>query len=178
AVRRIRVLFARMAFRRAINVINCVLFIRKEVSVDIEGEYTINAPIDAVWNDLNDTEVLRECIPGCESLEQVGDDEFIGEVVAKYGPVKAKFKAKVALTNVEPPKSYTLVGEGKGGAAGFGKGSADVSLSEVADGTLLRYVAKVNVGGKLAQIGAKMISSTTRKLSDQFFTAFCGRYDS
>ena len=140
--------------------------------MDIEGEYVIEAPRDAVWTALNDLDVLQSCIPGCQSMEAVSDSEFQCVVVSKIGPVKAKFKAKIELTNVDAPTSYTLSGKGEGGVAGFGQGSADVQLADVAEGTQLNYAARVTTGGKIAQVGSRLIASTTRKLADQFFSSF------
>lgn len=141
--------------------------------MDITGEREIGAPREAVWRALNDPEVLKACIPGCESMERVSDEEFHATMVAKIGPVKARFESVIRLGNIEAPESYTISGEGKGGPAGFGKGSADVSLEEVsAAETLLKYEAKLQVGGKLAQIGSRLVAGTTRKLADQFFSNF------
>lgn len=143
----------------------------------IEGDYQIPADVETVWRDLNDPEVLNACIPGCEGIEEIGEDEFECVITNKIGPVKATFKSILRITESNPPKSYTLAGEGKGGPAGFGKGSADVELIANDDGTLLKYAAELTVGGKLAQIGAKLLSSTTKKLSAKFFTAFAERYE-
>jgi carbon monoxide dehydrogenase subunit G len=145
--------------------------------MDIQGEYRLDAPPEQVWRDLNDPEVLRECIPGCESMSKVGDDEYECDVIAKFGPVKAKFKSRLAVCDSNPPHSYAIVGEGKGGVAGFGKGRADVRLTPDGVGTLLSYNASLSVGGKLAQIGSRLLGATTRKLSDQFFSAFSARFD-
>jgi len=145
--------------------------------LDIHGEYRIDAEPEIVWRDLNDPEVLRACIPGCESLEQIGDDHYECEVIAKFGPVKARFRSILAIEDSNPPHSYTLAGEGKGGAAGFGKGRAQVRLTPDAGATLLNYTASLTVGGKLAQIGSRLFSATTRKLSDQFFSAFTARFE-
>lgn len=142
----------------------------------IEGDYQLAADVDTVWRDLNDPAILHECIPGCESIEQVGNDEYECVITNKIGPVKATFKSILRITNSNPPHAYTLSGEGKGGPAGFGKGSADVELEANTDGTLLKYAAELTVGGKLAQVGSRLMSSTTKKLSDKFFTAFAGRY--
>ena len=142
----------------------------------IEGDYQIPADVDTVWRDLNDPAVLNECIPGCEGIEEIGKDEFECVITNKIGPVKATFKSVLRITDSNPPHSYTLAGEGKGGPAGFGKGSADVELISNEDGTLLKYAAELTVGGKLAQIGARLLSSTTKKLSAKFFTAFAERY--
>jgi carbon monoxide dehydrogenase subunit G len=145
--------------------------------VDIHGEYRIEADPETVWRDLNDPEVLRACIPGCESLEQIGDDQYECEILAKFGPVKARFKSKLTIQDSNPPHSYTLAGEGKGGVAGFGKGRAEVRLTADAGATVLNYTASLMVGGKLAQIGSRLLSMSTRKLSDQFFSAFTARFE-
>ncbi|MBS3650075.1 carbon monoxide dehydrogenase subunit G [Pseudaminobacter sp. 19-2017] len=139
----------------------------------IEGEETIAAPIDKVWTSLNDPEVLKACIPGCESLEKKSDTELAATVVLKIGPIKAKFNGEVTLSNLNPPHSYTITGEGKGGVAGFAKGGADVTISETgSDQTLLKYAAKAEVGGKIAQLGSRLISSTAKKLAGEFFSSF------
>ncbi|SON54170.1 hypothetical protein HDIA_0629 [Hartmannibacter diazotrophicus] len=139
--------------------------------MDMTGEYRIPASRDAVWAALNDPEVLKACIPGCESLEKDGDD-LKATVVAKIGPVKAKFAGKVSFENVNPPVGYTIAGEGSGGVAGFAKGGADVALAEDGAETILTYTAKAQVGGKLAQLGSRLIDSTARKMADEFFGAF------
>ena len=140
--------------------------------MDLVGDYRLLAGRVAVWDALNDADVLRRCIPGCQSLEKVSDREMTATVVAKIGPVKATFKGAVTLENMVPPESYTIVGEGKGGVAGFAKGSADVSLVEDGDGTVLSYSVKAQVGGKLAQLGSRLIVSTSRKMADEFFGKF------
>lgn len=139
----------------------------------IEGEERIAAPVGKVWAALNDVEVLRECIPGCESLEKTSDNEMTAAVTLKIGPIKAKFNGAVELKNLNPPHGYTIQGEGKGGIAGFAKGGADVTLEEDgADATVLRYTAKADVGGKIAQLGSRLIDSTSKKLAGQFFSSF------
>lgn len=143
--------------------------------MEMSGEYRIPAPRERVWAALNDPAVLKECIPGCQSIEKVSDSEMTATVVSKVGPVKATFNGKVTFSNVDPPKGYTITGEGKGGIAGFAKGSADVSLEEVSDDTVLRYTAKAQVGGKLAQIGARLIDATAKQTADEFFGAFAKR---
>ncbi|MBC2860725.1 carbon monoxide dehydrogenase subunit G [Stappia sp. 28M-7] len=140
--------------------------------MDLLGEYRILAGRGAVWAALNDADVLRRCIPGCEELEKVSDREMTATVVAKIGPVKATFKGAVTLENLNPPESYTIVGEGKGGVAGFAKGAADVSLAEDGAETVLSYTVKAQVGGKLAQLGSRLIVSTSRKMADEFFGKF------
>lgn len=139
--------------------------------MDMTGEYRIPAPRQTVWAALNDPETLKACIPGCESLETTGD-EMTATVVAKIGPVKAKFSGKVRFENVDAPNGYSIVGEGQGGVAGFAKGGADVKLTEDGDGTLLAYTAKAQVGGKLAQLGSRLIDGTAKMMADQFFSAF------
>jgi carbon monoxide dehydrogenase subunit G len=140
--------------------------------MDLTGEYIIAAPRQKVWEALNDADVLRACIPGCESLEKKSDTEMAATVVTKIGPVKAKFSGEVRLENINAPVSYTIAGEGKGGIAGFAKGGADVVLDEVPEGTKLSYVVKAQIGGKLAQLGSRLIDSTVKKLADQFFQNF------
>ena len=143
--------------------------------MEMSGEYRIPASRDKVWAALNDPAVLKECIPGCQSLEKLNDNEMTATVVAKVGPVKATFNGHVTLSNIDPPNGYTITGEGKGGVAGFAKGGADVALKDDGAGTILSYTAKGQVGGKLAQIGARLIDATAKQMADQFFGAFAGR---
>jgi uncharacterized protein len=138
----------------------------------IEGEERIEAPVQKVWEALNDPDILRECIPGCESLDKKSDTEMAAVVSLKIGPIKAKFNGEVQLVNLNPPHSYTIQGEGKGGIAGFAKGGADVSLKEDGDATILTYAAKADVGGKMAQLGSRLITSTSKKLAGEFFSNF------
>lgn len=140
--------------------------------MDLTGEHIIPADPQKVWDALNDADVLRECIPGCQSLEMQSDTEMTAVVVTKIGPVKAKFTGEVRLENINAPVSYSIVGEGKGGIAGFAKGGADVHLEPVEEGTKLSYEAKAQVGGKLAQLGSRLIDSTAKKLAGEFFTNF------
>ncbi|MCV0395837.1 MAG: carbon monoxide dehydrogenase subunit G [Rhizobiaceae bacterium] len=143
------------------------------MAVDVSGEERIEAPVDKVWAGLNDPEILKECIPGCESLEKTSDTELAAVVSLKIGPIKARFNGAVELTNLNPPHSYTIQGEGKGGIAGFAKGGADVTLTEDGpDATILAYTAKADVGGKMAQLGSRLIQSTSKKLAAQFFSDF------
>ena len=142
--------------------------------MELKGEYRIAAPREDVWAMLNDPDVLRDCIPGCESLEASGDG-FAARVTTKIGPVKATFTGTVTLTNMNPPVGYTIVGEGKGGVAGFARGSADVHLAEDGIVTVLTYSADAKVGGKLAQLGSRLIDSTAKKLADEFFACFAAR---
>ncbi|KZL22038.1 Carbon monoxide dehydrogenase subunit G (CoxG) [Pseudovibrio axinellae] len=137
--------------------------------MEMSGEQLIGASKEKVWEALNDPELLKKCIPGCDSLEKTSDTEMSATVTAKVGPVKAKFKGDVTLSELNPPNSYKISGEGKGGVAGFAKGSADVTLSESGDGTLLNYEVKAKVGGKLAQLGNRLIDSTAKKLAEEFF---------
>ena len=137
--------------------------------MDINGEYSIAAKREAVWAALNDPEMLKTCIQGCESLEPTGDNEFRGKVAAAIGPVRAKFNVEIRLENVVPPESYTLTGESKAGTVGFGRGSADVALIEQDGGTLLKYSAEFKVGGKLAQVGSRLVLGATKKTADDFF---------
>lgn len=139
----------------------------------ITGTYELEADRQVVWEALNDPEVLKACIPGCESLDKTGENELTATVTAKVGPVKAKFNGSVELKDLNPPASYRIEGSGKGGAAGFAKGGADVRLEERdGGGTVLSYDVDAQVGGKLAQIGSRLIDGTAKKLADQFFTNF------
>lgn len=139
----------------------------------IEGEERISAPLEKVWAALNDPAVLKESIPGCQSLEKKSDTELAATVVLKVGPIKATFNGEVTLKNLNPPHSYTIQGEGKGGIAGFAKGGADVKLTaDGPDTTILKYEAKADVGGKIAQLGSRLITSTSKKLAGEFFSTF------
>ena len=141
--------------------------------MELQGEIGIQAPRDRVWVALNDPKVLARCIEGVETLEADGENRFTGTLNAKVGPVKAKFSGHVELTELDPPNRYVLVGEGKGGVAGFAKGSAEVTLTDAADGgTTLAYVARSQVGGKLAQLGTRLIEGTARGYAESFFAAF------
>lgn len=140
--------------------------------MDMTGEFRIPAPRQKVWDALNDPEALKQCIPGCESIEKISDTEFAVKVLSKVGPVKAKFATKLTLSNLDPPASYTIAGEGQGGVAGFAKGSADVTLEEDQSETVLRYAAQFQAGGKLAQVGSRLLGGTARKLADDFFGNF------
>ncbi|KAB7740075.1 carbon monoxide dehydrogenase [Parvibaculum sedimenti] len=140
--------------------------------MEMSGEYRIPAPRENVWAALNDPEVLRETIPGAESVDKIADDEFEAVAKAKVGPVSARFKGKVKLTDIDPPNGYTINGEGNGGAAGFAKGSAKVRLTDDNGVTVLTYTVNAQIGGKLAQIGQRFIDSTASKLADEFFGNF------
>ncbi|GAK32998.1 hypothetical protein JCM17846_11820 [Iodidimonas nitroreducens] len=138
----------------------------------LSGETVIKAPRAIVWDALNDETLLIECIPGCEALERISDDELAAAITAKVGPVTAKFKGEVRLENVNPPLSYTLIGQGKG-AAGFARGRADVALHALSDDqTRLDWSAEASIGGKLAQMGARLIDSTAKKYAEGFFGSF------
>ncbi len=141
--------------------------------MDMTGEYSIPAARQRVWEALNDPEILKQCIPGCEEIEKLSPVEWTAKVTAKVGPVKAKFGGKVTLSDLDPPNGYTITGEGTGGAAGFAKGGAKVKLSdEAAGGTLLSYTVQAQVGGKLAQIGSRLIDGASRKMAHDFFARF------
>ena len=140
--------------------------------MDISGEFDISANRQQVWEALNDPQVLAQCIPGCESIERESDTEFLAKMKAKIGPVKARFESRILLSKLNPPQSYTISGEGKGGPAGFGKGSADVTLAESDGNTTLRYTATLHVGGKLAQVGSRLVGGAARKIANDFFSKF------
>ena len=137
------------------------------------GEYDIPASREVVWTALNDPEVLGRCITGCQEVTQLDEQHFNVKVKAKVGPVSATFHAELELGDLNPPESYTIKGGVKGGAAGFGKGDANVSLTEVdSDNTRLTYQVKASVGGKLAQVGSRLVDGAARKMADEFFAAF------
>ncbi len=140
--------------------------------MEMSGEERIPATQDQTWAGLNDPEILKACVPGCESIERVADNEYQVLMVARVGPVSAKFKGKLALSDLDPPNSYALAFEGQGGAAGFGKGSAQVQLAPEGDATLLKYQVKASVGGKLAQIGSRLVDAAAKKIAKDFFAAF------
>ena len=142
------------------------------MALTMSGEVQINAPRETVYKALNDTETLKACVPGCEQLDKTSDTEFAAISVMKIGPVKARWKGKVNLTDLDPPNGYKIVGEGEGGVAGFAKGGADVRLSDKDGGTLLTYNVEAQIGGKLAQLGGRLIDSTARKLAGEFFASF------
>ena len=140
--------------------------------MDMTGERRIPAPRQKVWEGLNDAEVLRASIPGCETLEKLSDDEMRATASVKIGPIGARFTGKVHLTDIDPPNGYRIAGEGQGGVAGFAKGGADVRLAEDGDGTVLSYAVHAQVGGKMAQLGARLIDATARQMADAFFNRF------
>ncbi len=137
--------------------------------MDVTGEFRIPVRRKRVWDALNDPQVLETCIPGCESMERISATEFTAAMKSKIGPVKARFSTRIELSNLNPPESYTISGQGQGGVAGFAKGSADVLLAEKDGETILQYVARVQVGGKLAQVGSRLLSGAAQKLADEFF---------
>jgi len=140
--------------------------------MDFTGRYVISAPPQKVWDAIYDPKVLKACIPGCEALEKTSATEFVATAKIKIGPVSATFKGKVTLSDMKPPSSMKLSGEGQGGVAGFAKGSADVTLAPEGDGTVLTYVAKATVGGKLAQIGQRLVDGAAKQIADDFFKRF------
>ena len=140
--------------------------------MEMKGEQLVAASQADTWAALNDPEILKACVPGCESIERATDTEYAVLMTARVGPVAAKFKGKLTLSNLNPPTSYSIAFEGQGGVAGFGKGGAQVQLAPEGDGTRLTYQVKANVGGKLAQIGSRLVDAAARKLADDFFNAF------
>jgi uncharacterized protein len=151
--------------------------LRSKKSLDINGEYQIACDRARVWDALNDPDVLRRCIPGCATLEREDATHMRARIVASIGPVKSTFDTRLSLENLRPPEGYTLTGESKSGAAGFGRGSAAVQLQEIEGGTRLSYDAKFQVGGKLAQVGSRLVLGATRKLADDFFGNFSRELD-
>ena len=140
--------------------------------MDMTGEFRVTAPRETVWKALNDPAILKQSIPGCEELVKVSDTELTARVAAKVGPVSARFSGKVILSDLDPPNGYTISGEGQGGVAGFAKGGAQVRLKDDGGGTLLTYAVQAQIGGKLAQIGSRLIDATARKMAEEFFTRF------
>jgi carbon monoxide dehydrogenase subunit G len=140
--------------------------------MNLQGERRLPAPIDQAWAALNDPAALKACITGCESLERTGDDEYAVVMAVRVGPVNARFKGRLRILNIQPLSSYTIEFDGQGGVAGFGKGSADVALTADGAETVLRYGAKAQVGGKIAQIGSRLVDSAAEKVAGEFFSAF------
>ncbi len=140
--------------------------------MEFTGRYLIPAAPEAVWAAINDTEILKACIPGCEQMEKIDATHFLVATTLKIGPVKATFKGRVALSEMDPPKRCVLKGEGQGGVAGFARGEAEVLLAPDAGGTVLSYTAKATVGGKLAQIGQRLIDGAAKQIADNFFSRF------
>jgi uncharacterized protein len=142
------------------------------MAMTMNGEVQLAAPRQAVWDKLNDPEVLKACIPGCEELEKTDEHGFRATAKMKVGPVSARFKGKVTLSDLDPPNGYKISGEGEGGVAGFAKGGATVALAEQDGGTLLSYNVEAQIGGKLAQLGQRLINGSAKKLADEFFANF------
>lgn len=145
------------------------------MAMEFFGEYRIAAPRQQVWEALNDPAVLQACIPGCRQLDKVSDTEFVATVVSKVGPISATFRGNVVLSDLDPPNGYTLTGKGQGGAAGFARMSAAVTLQPVGEGTVLNYRAHAEIGGKLASVGSRLVQTVAGKNADDFFTAFAHR---
>ena len=143
--------------------------------MEMSGEQLIPASQAATWAALNDPEILKACVPGCESIEKTAENEYVVLMTARIGPVSAKFKGKLALSDLDPPNSYSLAFEGQGGVAGFGKGGTKVQLLPEGGNTKLTYQVKANVGGKLAQIGSRLVDAAAKKLSEEFFNAFTAK---
>lgn len=143
--------------------------------MEMTGEQLIPVPQAVTWEALNDPAVLKDCVPGCESITRIADNEYEVVMTAKVGPVSAKFKGKMTVTNADPPRAYTLAFEGQGGVAGFAKGEANVALTPEDGSTRLAYSAKATVGGKLAQVGARLIDSVAKQIAGKFFEAFNAR---
>lgn len=143
--------------------------------MEMTGEQLVPASQQDTWNGLNDPEVLKACVPGCESIEPVAENQYQVLMVARVGPVSAKFKGKLVLSDVKPIESYAIAFEGQGGAAGFGKGSAKVRLAPDGEGTRLHYDVKASVGGKLAQVGSRLVDAAAKKIADDFFRNFNAR---
>ena len=142
------------------------------MAMTMNGEVQLPATREAVWAKLNDPEVLKSCVPGCEQLDKTSDTEFQAIASIKIGPVKARWKGKVRLSDLDPPNSYKISGEGEGGVAGFAKGGATVALADKDGGTLLTYNVEAQIGGKLAQLGQRLINSAAKKTADDFFAKF------
>ena len=142
------------------------------MAMEFSGEYRIPARQQQVWDALNDPAVLQACIAGCRQLEKITDNEFVATVVAKVGPISATFRGNLVLSDLDPPNGYTLTGRGQGGAAGFAKISAQVSLKAEQDETLLKYLASAEIGGKLASVGSRLVQTVAKKNADDFFAAF------
>jgi carbon monoxide dehydrogenase subunit G len=142
------------------------------MAMTMSGEQQLAASRETVWKALNDPAILKACIPGCETLDLIGENEFQAVATNKIGPVKARFKGKVKLTDLDPPNGYKISGEGDGGIAGFAKGGASVSLTDKDGGTLLTYNVEAQIGGKLAQLGQRLVNGAAKKMADDFFAKF------
>lgn len=146
------------------------------MAMTMTGEHQLPASRETVWAKLNDADVLKRCIPGCEELNKISDTEFQAIATQKIGPVKARFKGKVNLTDLDPPNGYKIVGEGDGGIAGFAKGGATVALTDKDGGTLLTYNVEAQIGGKLAQLGQRLVNGAAKKVADDFFQKFANEF--
>lgn len=142
------------------------------MALEMTGEYELPQQREVVWRALNDPEILKKCIPGCETLEKLSDTEFQATVKLTVGPVSARFKGKVKLEDIDAPNGYRIVGEGEGGVAGFAKGQANVALAEAGEGCKLTYKAEAATGGKIAQLGQRLIAGSAKKTADRFFENF------
>jgi uncharacterized protein len=142
------------------------------MAMTMNGEVQLAAPQQTVWEKLNDAATLKACIPGCEELDKTSDTEFQAIATVKIGPVKARFKGKVTLSDIDPPNGYKISGQGDGGVAGFAKGGATVKLSQKDGGTLLAYDVDAQIGGKLAQLGQRLVNGAAKKVADDFFENF------
>ena len=148
------------------------------MAMTMNGEVQLSAARETVWEKLNDPEVLKACIPGCEELESTEESGFRAVAKMKVGPVSARFKGRVTLSDLDPPKGYKITGEGEGGVAGFAKGGATVTLDDKDGGTLLTYNVEAQIGGKLAQLGQRLILGSAKKLADEFFSNFAKQMQS
>lgn len=142
------------------------------MAMTMNGSFDLPAPREVVWQKLNDAEVLKACIPGCQSLEKTSETSFSAVAKLKVGPVSATFKGKVNLSDIDAPHGYRIAGEGEGGIAGFAKGGASVRLEDIPEGTRLSYDVEANIGGKMAQLGARLINGVAKNMADQFFAKF------
>jgi len=142
------------------------------MAMTMSGEYQLAVPREVVWEKLNDPATLKACIPGCEELDKLSDTEFQAVATTKIGPVKARFKGKVTLSDIDPPNGYKISGQGDGGVAGFARGGATVKLEPKDGGTLLSYAVEAQIGGKLAQIGQRLVNGAAKKIADEFFENF------
>lgn len=144
--------------------------------MELTGKTLVRATQEQTWASLNDAAVLARCISGCEGIDKKSDTQYEVKIAVKIGPVNAKFKGNLTLSNVMPPQSYTITFEGQGGPAGFGKGGADVRLQPAGDGTEVHYAVKAQVGGKIAQVGSRLVDATAKKMADDFFACFAREF--
>jgi carbon monoxide dehydrogenase subunit G len=157
---------------KAAGAVDARLRERAVMAMTMSGEYELPVPRETVWEKLNDAETLKACIPGAEQLDKLSDTELQAVVTTRIGPVKAKFKGKVTLSDLDPPNGYKISGQGDGGVAGFAKGGATVKLTPKNGGTLLAYTVEAQIGGKLAQLGQRLINGAAKKIADEFFKNF------